>query len=82
VPYKTPTHREIQERSLEPHEWAGYEVHDPLGQKIGQAEEILVNASDEPEYIRIKTGFFGLRPAPIPVRLVAADTERRVLLLR
>ena len=57
--YKTATHEELQERFLEPQDWTGYEVHDPLGQKIGRAEEISVNANDEPEYIRVKMGFFG-----------------------
>ena len=31
------THDEPRERFLEPQEWTGYEVYDPLGQKIGQA---------------------------------------------
>ncbi len=80
--YKTATHEELQQRFLEPQEWAGYEVYDPLGQKIGRAEEIFVNASDEPEYIRVKMGFFGLKSVLIPVHLAAADAERRVIELR
>jgi hypothetical protein len=80
--YKTATCEGLQERFLLPQEWAGYEVHDPLGQKIGRAEEIIVNLSDEPEYIRVKTGFFGLRSTLIPVKLAAADAKRRVIELR
>ncbi len=80
--YKTATNEELQGWVLTPREWAGYEVHDPLGQKIGRAEEIFVNASNEPEYIRVKTGFFGLMSALIPVKLAAADAERRVIELR
>jgi len=49
--YKTATHEVPREQFFGPQEWTGYEVYDPLGQKIGQAEEILVNANDEPEYI-------------------------------
>jgi hypothetical protein len=82
VTYKTAIHEELQEQSLEPREWTGYEVYDPLGQKMGQAEEILVNANDELEYIKVKMGFFGLRSVLIPVHLAAADMERRVIELR
>jgi hypothetical protein len=82
VPYKAATHGEVQERFLEPQKWVGYEVYDPLGQKIGRAEEIFANASDEPEYIKVKIGFFGLKTVLIPVRLAAVDTERRVIELR
>ncbi len=80
--YKTATHKEPRERSLEPQEWTGYEVYDPLGQKIGQAEEILVNASDDPEYIRVRMGFLGPKSVLIPVHLAAADAKRHVIELR
>ncbi len=80
--YKTATYQERRERFLEPQEWAGYEVHDPLGQRIGRAEEIFVNANDEPEYIRVKMGFFGPKSVLIPVKLAAADAERRAIELR
>lgn len=80
--YKTATYEERRERFLEPQEWAGYEVHDPLGQRIGRAEEIFVNANDEPEYIRVKMGFFGPKSVLIPVKLAAADAERRAIELR
>jgi hypothetical protein len=79
---KTATYGERRKRFLEPQEWAGYEVHDPLGHKIGRAEEILVNANDEPEYIRVTTGFFPLKSILIPLKLAAADPERRVIELR
>ena len=80
--YETATHEESQERFLEPQEWTGYEVYDPLGQKIGQAEEILVNASDDPEYIRVRMGFLGPKTVLIPVHLAAADAQQRVIELR
>ena len=80
--YKRATHEELRERFLGPQEWAGYEVHDPLGQKIGWAEEVFVNANDEPEYIRVRIGFFRLKSLLIPVKLAAADAERRVVELR
>ncbi len=81
--YKTATHAEQRrERSLEPQEWTGYEVYDPLGQKLGQAEQIFANANDEPQYIRVKMGFFRPKSVLIPVHLAAADVERHVLELR
>lgn len=33
----------------EPRTFAGYAVHDPLGRKIGTAEEVFANRDDEPE---------------------------------
>jgi hypothetical protein len=82
VLYKTTIQAERRERFLEPQKWVGYEVHDPLGQKIGRAEQILVNANEEPEYIRVTAGFLGPKSILIPVKLAAADTERRVIELR
>jgi hypothetical protein len=75
----------IQARRAQFGEWrsyAGYEVRDPLGQRIGTAEEVFADLNDEPRYVRVKMGLFGLRAALIPVQLVAADTRRRVLMLR
>ena len=82
MPYKTAMGKQPQERLLEPQEWVGYEVYDPLGQKIGRAEEIFTNANDDPEYVKVKMGFFGLKCVLIPVKLAAADMERRVIELR
>jgi hypothetical protein len=82
MPYKAATREELLERLLEPQEWVGYEVYDPLGQKIGRAEEIFANANDDPEYIRVKMGFFGLKSVLIPVHLAAADMEQRIIKLR
>ena len=82
MPYKAATREELQEGFLKPWEWTGYEVHDPLGHKIGRAEEIFTNANDEPEYIRVKMGFFRPKSVLIPVHLAAADMEQRVIELR
>ena len=82
VTYKMAIHAERRERLLEPRKWTGYEVHDPLGQEMGRAEQIFANANDEPEYIKVKMGFFGLKSVLIPVHLAAADMERRVIELQ
>jgi hypothetical protein len=65
-----------------PERYAGYTVCDPRGQKIGRAEEFFVNWSGEPEYIRVKMGLFGLKTVLIPVQAIAADEERRALVLQ
>ena len=65
-----------------PERYAGYTVCDPRGQKIGRAEEFFVNWSGEPEYIKVKMGFFGFKTVLIPVQAVAADEERRALVLQ
>lgn len=62
--------------------YAGYEVRDPLGQRIGTAEEVLADLNEEPRYVRVNMSLFGARSVLIPVQLVAADTRRRVLMLR
>ena len=64
-----------------PEECVGYEILDPLGQKVGSVEKVFVNGDCEPEYVRVKTGWFGRKPILIPVRFVAVDKERRTLRL-
>ncbi len=59
----------------------GYGVYDPLGQRIGKAENIFVNGNGEPEYIKVKMGLFGLKSVLIPVESVAIDQERKAIVL-
>lgn len=61
--------------------YQGYEVRDLLGQRIGSAEKLFVGRNGDPEYIRVRLGFFG-RSVLIPVEGIGADTERRTLVLR
>jgi hypothetical protein len=49
---------------------------------IGTVGEVLADLNDEPRYVSVNMGLFGLRSVLIPVKLVAADTRRRVLMLR
>ena len=60
----------------------GYAVFDPLGQKIGRAEEVFVNWDGEPDYIRIRLGFFGTRCVLIPVQFIEADEKKKTLVLK
>jgi hypothetical protein len=55
---------------------AGYAVFDPLGQKIGRAEEVFVNWDGEPGYIRVRLGFFGMKSVLIPCSS-SRQTRRR-----
>ena len=65
-----------------PEEYAGYEVRDPLGHRLGSVEKIFVNDGEEPEYIRVKMGIFGLKFVLIPVTFATIDKERRILVLQ
>jgi hypothetical protein len=64
-----------------PEEYVGYGVRDPLGQKIGTVDDLFVNAHDEPEYVRFRIGFLGLKSVLLPVVIVAVDRRRRTLVL-
>lgn len=65
-----------------PEEYHGYEVCDPLGNRVGTVEQVFVNGAGEPEYIRTRVGLLGIKHVLLPVKLVAVDYERRALLLR
>jgi hypothetical protein len=65
-----------------PKRCAGYAVYDPLGQKIGSAEEVFVNREGEPEYIRVRMGLFGMKSVLIPVQFVERDEQQRTLALQ
>ena len=65
-----------------PKRCAGYTVYDPLGQKIGSAEEVFVNREGGPEYIRVRIGFFGMKSVLIPVQFVKTDEQQRTLALQ
>jgi hypothetical protein len=55
---------------------AGYAVYDPLGQKLGVAEEVFANRDGEPVYVRVRIGLFG-RSVLIPVQFVEADEKQK-----
>jgi hypothetical protein len=61
---------------------AGYAVCDPLGQKIGSAQEVFVNRNEEPEYVRVRIGLFGRKSVLIPVQFAEVDDERQILVLK
>jgi uncharacterized protein (TIGR02271 family) len=46
--------------------FAGYEVYDQSGSKIGKVDDLFVDESDQPEYIGVKMGFLGTSSTIIP----------------
>lgn len=69
-------------------EYAGYEVlgslslFDPLGHKIGRVEKLFFSRYGEPQYVRVRLGFFFARHVLIPVQDVALDRTARSLTLK
>jgi hypothetical protein len=81
LPETTASNAVPGDRLQTPEEYVGYGVRDPLGQKIGTVDELFVNAYDEPEYVRIRMGFLGLKSVLLPVETVAVDKQHRTLVL-
>ena len=60
--------------------FAGYEVYDQSGSKIGKVDDLFVNESDQPEYIGVKMGFLGTSSTLIPWEMVSStDDEGRTI---
>src|SRR5215212_1195539 len=60
--------------------FAGYEVYDPAGEKIGKVDDLFVDQTDSPEYIGVKMGFLGTRSTLIPWEAVSStDDEGRTI---
>jgi uncharacterized protein (TIGR02271 family) len=60
--------------------FAGYEVYDPTGRKIGKVDDLFVDESDQPEYIGVKMGLLGTRSTLIPWELVEVrEDEGRII---
>ena len=53
--------------------FAGYEVYDRSGEKIGKVDDLFVDENDNPEYIGVKIGFLGTSSTLIPMDLVTVD---------
>ena len=59
--------------------YANYTVYDQNNEKIGKVDDLFVDESDRPEYIGVKTGFFGLNSTLIPFSLARVDEERQLI---
>jgi uncharacterized protein (TIGR02271 family) len=51
--------------------FAGFEVYDPNGEKIGKVDDLFVDENDQPEYIGVKMGFLGTSSTIIPWDVVS-----------
>ena len=61
-------------------QYAGYEVYDRNGQKIGKVDDLFIDEHDQPEYIGVKMGFLGLEGTSlIPWELTRVhERDRRI----
>ena len=53
--------------------YAGYEVYDRDGNKIGKVDDLFLDELDNPEYIGVKMGFLGARSTLIPWEMARID---------
>jgi uncharacterized protein (TIGR02271 family) len=53
--------------------FAGYEVYDQSGEKIGKVDDLFVDEQDNPEYIGVKMGFLGMSSTLIPMGICTVD---------
>ncbi len=59
--------------------FAGYEVRDDAGEKIGEIDLIFVDENGRPEYVGVKTGFPNAGSPLIPMESVRVDEGRRMI---
>src|SRR5918995_6493069 len=61
-------------------QYAGYEVYDRNGDKVGKVDDLFVDENDQPEYVGVKMGFLGLEGTSlIPIELARVDEgDRRI----
>src|SRR5919205_3765554 len=71
-------HRTDRFTALE-EKYAGYEVHDPQGQKIGQVDDLFLDENDQPEYLGVKMGFLGTRSTLIPFEMARVNDARQLI---
>lgn len=60
-------------------QFAGYEVYDTAGERVGKVDEIFVDEKGSPEYVGVKIGRSGARAVLIPLDAVRVDEERRAI---
>ena len=64
------------DRSLE-ERYAGYDIYDERGERIGKLEDLFVDADDNPEYVGVKTESSGARVVLIPADAIMVDDRLR-----
>ena len=56
-------------------QYAGYEVYDRDGDKIGKVDDLFLDENDQPEYIGVKMGFLGMSSTLIPWEVARIDEQ-------
>ena len=60
-------------------QYAGYEVYDRDGEKIGSVNDLFVEENDDLKYIGVKIGHLATKPILIPIDAARVDKERRTI---
>ena len=63
-------------------EYAGYEVLDPMGHRIGHVEKLFFNGNGGLKYVRVRVGLLFNKLILIPVQDVTLDRTARSLTLK
>src|SRR3712207_5412879 len=58
-------------------QYAGYEIYDRDGEKIGSVNDLFVDENDDLKYIGVKIGHLATKPILIPMDAARVDKERR-----
>ena len=58
-------------------QYAGYEVYDVNGERLGKIGYLFVDENDELKYVGVKMGSLGTRSTLIPMDVVSIDDRRR-----
>ena len=59
--------------------FAGFTVYDKDGDKIGKVDDLFLDENDNPEYVGVKMGFFGLSSTIVPMDAVRTDEGQQAL---
>src|SRR5215207_10230182 len=60
-------------------QYAGYEVYDRNGEKVGKVDDLFVDENDQPEYMGVKMGLLGLKSTLIPWEMVRVNAKRQLI---
>jgi hypothetical protein len=62
--------------------FAGYELCDPLGRRIGRVSRVFVDGGGSLEHVEVVLGFLDRRTVLVPVEGCEVDETRRTLVLK
>ncbi|MGI9050348.1 MAG: DUF2382 domain-containing protein [Rubrobacteraceae bacterium] len=59
--------------------YAGFQVNDRNGEKIGKVDDLFVDERNEPEYVGVKMGFLGMSSTLIPMDIARVDEDDQTI---